>query len=112
MIKDETHSYSVSAGSKQTLFSYQFPARAKGRLLKFGNDVDNKSAYGSIIWRILKNGVAIYPYDNIKDCLGLITNPIDIIPISFSGGDTITVIGENNYSSTVVIACRVVFEVE
>jgi len=111
MIKDITTSDTITAGTTKILYSYLFPSKSKGYLINFANYVSDNSAWGSVIWRIKKNGVALYPYENIKDLIGLGYSPFATEKISFQGGDILEVEVQNGYGTNLNIGCRITFEV-
>jgi len=111
MIKDITTSATLNSNSTTTIFSYQVPAQAKVYLKKFGQLISDFSAVGSVIWKILRNGNPVYPYENIKEIIGNAYQPIDTENIEFQGGDLLSVVIINNYSTSLNLGIRIVFEV-
>ena len=110
MIKDITISKTVTTDTTQILYSYLFPSKSKGYLINFANYLSDNSAWGSIIWRIKKNGSPLYPYENVKDLIGLGYSPYAVEKILFQGGDILEIEAYNGYTSDVDIGCRIVFE--
>ena len=94
-------SSNVSASSGAVLWGYQVPGGVKAILKKFGNEIDNAGAWGSIGWYIRKNILAIC--DDIWDQVGLITDPKEIEPIEFEGGTYLQIKARNEYGSSVKI---------
>jgi len=111
MIKDITTSISLDSGSSTTIFSYQVPAQSKAYLKKFGQLISDFSAVGSVIWQIQRNGNPVYPYENIKEIIGNAYQPIDTQNIEFQGGDLLSVVITNNYTTSLNVGIRIVFEV-
>ena len=101
MLYDFEASKNVTAGSTETLFSFQVPENNILVFRKFGNDIDNMSAWGSVTFSINKNGIGVYPYENIKDQLGFLAIPKDISQIKLNPFDTLTIKVKNNYGSTI-----------
>ena len=111
MKKDINISQEVLATTTVEFFNFKVPPRSLLRILKFGNYINIRDAWGSIIWRILNNGVGVHPYDVIKDQLGYGAEPREIICSEFQGGDVLTINVTNNYVDTVAIGIALQYEV-
>ena len=117
MIKDITTSMTLAkiqdSGEPTIVYEYQVPAQSKAYLKKFGQIISDFTAVGSVIWRILKNGIPVYPYENILEIIGTAQQPIEIENIEFQGGDTLAVLIENWYNNTPTLGLgvRIIFEV-
>ena len=94
-------SSSVSASSEAVLWEYRVPGGVQAVIKRFGNEIDNAAAWGSVAWYICKNGLSMS--DNIYDQVGLITDPKEIEPIEFEGGTCLQIKTWNGYGSTVKI---------
>jgi len=94
-------SSSVPASSDAVLWDYRVPGGVKAILKKFGNDIDNAGAWGSVVWYIYKNNLLVS--ENIYDQVGLIIDPKEIEPIEFEGGTYLQIITWNEYASTVKV---------
>ena len=101
MLFDYESSKSVTAGSTETLFTFQVPENNILIFRKFGNDLDIMGAWGSVTFSINKNGIGVYPYENIKDQLGFLAIPKDISQIQLNPFDILTIEVKNNYGSTI-----------
>jgi len=111
MIKDITTSDTITTGTTKILYSYLFPSKSKGYLINFANFVSDNSAWGYITWRIKRNGLPVYPYENIKDLIGLGYSPFATEKILFSGGDLLEIEVYNGHISDLDIGCRIIFNV-
>jgi len=108
--RDINTSKETLSGQIKELYSIQVPAAAKCKILKFGNYLNDYSAFGSVVWTIKKNGIPVHPYDVIIDQLGIESLPREIEIDEFDGGDLITFEAQNNYVDTVGIGLALVYE--
>jgi len=99
--KDINLSQEVGIGATITIFEYTVPTRSILKVTHFGNYLATIAAWGDITWRILQNGVGLYPYDEIIDQIGMIDDPRVITPFSIPGGDTIRITITNNSADLV-----------
>ena len=104
-------SQSVSSSASATLYSYRVPASSYIILRKLGNYLDTAGAWGSVTWKLLRNGVPVYPYENIKDQRGVGNTPADTEPVFFSGGDELSVYVTNAYGSAVICGVSIAFDI-
>lgn len=93
-----------------TLFTFQVPSRAVLRLTKFANYTDTPAGLGSIIWRILRNGIGVIRYEAILDIIGMSYCPEGIEVEEFKGGDLLTINVTNGYTANLIMGVRVVLE--
>lgn len=96
-------SVSLAAASSVELYSFVVPPNATLTLRKLGNYTD-AGGWTYITWRLRKNGIPVYPYENVKDQRGIGNTPADTEPIIFSGGDVLSVTAENSHGSTAFTA--------
>lgn len=96
-------SQSLAAGATAALHTYAVPPNCTLTLRKLGNYTD-AGGWTYITWRLRKNGIPVYPYENIKDQRGIGNTPADTEPIIFSGGDVLDVIATNSHGSTAFTA--------
>lgn len=112
---DENVSAPLTQGATITLYSFQVPSRATMILTHFSNYLNLIGQWGRVTWRILRNGAAIPPYNQIMDQLGLSTEPRKIAPQVFYGGDsfTVQVIDDNvtGQPPAQYVGCAIKFEV-
>ena len=108
--RDINTSKEIGADETKELYSILVPAAAKCKILKFGNYLGDESAWGSVIWIILKNGIPVHPYDVVLDQLGIESLPREVEIDEFDGGDLITFEAKNNYIDTVKVGLALVYE--
>jgi hypothetical protein len=110
MKKDINISQNVAAAATVEYFNFKVPPRSLLRILKFGNYINVRDAWGSITWRILNNGIGVHPYDVIKDQLGYGAEPREIICPEFQGGDVLSINVTNDYADEVGIGIALQYE--
>jgi len=99
--KDINLSQEVGIGATITIFEYTVPTKSILKVTHFGNYISTVSDWGDVIWRILQNGVGLYPYDEIIDQIGMVDDPRVINPFSIPGGDSIKITITNNAAAAV-----------
>ena len=68
------------------LFTYQVPSKSKMVLTHFSNYMATAD-WGEVTWRIMRNGVPVFPYETILDQIGISTLPRLIERIVYEGAD-------------------------
>lgn len=111
MIKDYQYSKTITAGSTDTLFSLYIPQKSKMVLKKFANYLSDPTYFGFVIWQFFVNGIAVYPYENISDMIGLAYQPADIENIEIGGGSLFEIKARNNHSSDLGVGIRFIYEI-
>lgn len=96
-------SQQLAAGGSVELYRFAVPPTATLTLRKLGNYTD-AGGWTYMTWRLRKNGIPVYPYENIKDQRGIGNTPADTEPIVFSGGDVLSVTAENAHGTTTFTA--------
>ena len=108
--RDVNLSQTVVDGTTAVLFQFQVPSKAILVLKKFANYTDIVGAWGTLTWRILKNGIGVYPYDDIEDEIGYSAMPENITNIEFRGGDLCVINAENLSGADLIMGIRLVYE--
>ncbi len=80
------------AGSTLTLVNMLVPAKAKMRLLSFGNYMSVAGNWGKVRWDFFINGVLMYPYFAIRDQVGFAASRQEIENKVLYGGQLLEVI--------------------
>ena len=99
--KDINLSQAIGIGATVIIFDYTVPTKSILKVTHFGNYLATVAAWGDITWRILQNGVGLYPYDEIIDQIGMIDDPRVITPFSIPGGDNIQITIHNGSAAIV-----------
>lgn len=99
--KDINLSQSIGIGATVIIFDFTVPTKSTLKVTHFGNYLATIAAWGDITWRILQNGVGLYPYDEILDQIGMIDDPRAISPFSIPGGDNIQITIHNGSAAIV-----------
>lgn len=99
-------SQDVAAGATVELVTMQNDRQGKGWITLFGHGIDVPTAFSTSVWAILVDGVPVASYNNIRDQLGLFSDPRIIIPTPFRPGGKIAVRVINNGASTFKHAAR------
>ena len=78
------------AGGWTTLFSTIIPHKEVAHMTHFANYMAIAD-WGNVEWRILRNGIGVFPYESLFDQIGISTRPRATQPIRFEGGDEIRI---------------------
>lgn len=93
---DQVHSINILAGTTGTIYEEILPTGIHLKITHFMNYVGNAAAWGNITWRLLKNGVPVWPLDNILDQMGEIPDPYEISEdVIIEGGNRVSLIAVN-----------------
>jgi len=92
------NSFVVLLNATQVIITFAVPSKCRVTTRKFSNYVDNVLAWGGIVWRLLRNGIPIPPYEAIRDPRGSQYLLDAMEPVTFYGGDLLEVIAENAYA--------------
>jgi len=109
--KDINLSQEVGIGATITIFEYTVPTRSILKMTHFGNYLKTIAAWGEVTWRILQNGVGLYPYEEILDQIGMIDDPRIITPFSIPGGDEIKITITNDHIAAVVAGVALRYDI-
>ena len=110
--RDINISQTINATVQNTvLFTYRVPAKSELKVTHFSNYIDVVAEWGDIVWRLTRNGVGIYPYDQILDQIGIASDPREIEPIIIRGGDEFTIYCDNN-DVAVNVVCGIALRYE
>jgi len=104
-------SQTVIDGTTAVLFQFHVPSKAVLILKKFANYTDVVGAWGTMTWRILRNGIGLYPYDDIQDEIGYSAMPENIKNIEFRGGDLCVINATNLSGADLIMGIRLVYEI-
>lgn len=108
--RDETQSVSLSPSTVYTLFSERIPIKEKMVVTGFANYGD-AAAWGNVQWEIRRNGIAVYPYNNVRDQIGYSAQVEKTEPIYFHGGSLLEIVVTNlSGVSTYNVGARILFE--
>jgi len=99
--KDINVSQTVNAATAATLFTYRVPAKGVIRLTHFSNYLSIVGAWGDVTFSIRRNGVGIFPYDELLDQIGISSRPREIEPIIVNGGDMLSITVDNQHIANV-----------
>ena len=66
---------------------------------KVGVDLDNVAGWTFCHWRFLRNGMAVYPLDDIYDQIGYAADSQEVEEIRFHGGSRFQVRGINDHAA-------------
>ena len=110
MLYDIESSKEITAGSSKTLFSFIVPEKNILIFKKFGNQLSDTGAYGSVIFRIKINGNPVFPYHYITDQVGYLAMPKEITEFKLLPYDKVEIDAINNYGSA--ITAGIVFQYE
>ena len=111
-IEDGNYSQAIGIGLTAVLFTYQVPQKQTLILKKFGNYCSAVGAWaGLAVWRIIRNNVGIFPYDDILEQLGTSQEPRDIKPLIFQGGDLLVINCSNNTAGIIDMGIAITYEV-
>ena len=86
-------SFICGLGLTVTLFTYVVPSHEKLTVTHFGNYINLiNTHWGQVTWSIRRNGIGVYPYENVMDEIGQSFDPRPIKRLKFTGGDLLEVI--------------------
>lgn len=86
----------IAAGTQFDFIDEIVPSNTKYVMKSFGNDLSNVAAWTFVHWRILRNGIPVYPMDDIFDQMGFAAQRQPIEGIEIKGGQRFQVRGIAN----------------
>ncbi len=111
---DEPHSVLCGAGATVTLYTFTVPSKSKLTITHFANYLDLVTHWGHVTWRVLQNGVPVFP--PILDNLGLSNQPEETKRIEYNGGDVLSVTAADDAAvgqpPNLSVGMRIKFELE
>jgi hypothetical protein len=107
MVKSRNFSKNVPAGTSVILGSIDVPSQCSISLMSGENFCNNTAAWGFLVWRIRRNGIAVFPHDEIMDPRFLSGGNE---PVVFRGGDVLDVLAENHFSVDVEMRMILVYD--
>lgn len=111
VLKDLNKSHSIAADATYEIFKFAVPAASKMYVTHFGNYIKEFEAWGSIVWIFKKNGVPIYPYEEIRDQLGWGAMLRELAAVELCGADLFTIDIKNEYLDVVLCGVAIKYEI-
>ena len=107
---DEYNSLNITAGATVTLISIPVPGNLRAIVTAFANYVGQTAALGSITWRVLVNGIARSPLEDVADVLGDQAQPwpVEDDRLVANGGSILAVEATNSGGVTYSVGARIV----
>lgn len=92
----EDFSQVIAAGANFDFIDMYVPANSRLILKSFGNDLSNVGGWTFVHWQFLRNGIPIYPMDDIFDQMGYAAQRQAIQNLEVNGGDRFQLRGVAN----------------
>lgn len=102
----------IAAGAQADFLDEIVPANSQYVIKSFGNDLSNVAAWTFVHWRILRNGIPVYPMDDIYDQMGYAAQRQPVENIILRGGQRFQVRGIANVGTPAGTAVLVSIEYE
>ena len=83
----------IAAGAQNDFIDEIVPSNTKYVMKSFGNDLSNVAAWTFVSWSILRNGIGVYPMDDVRDQMGYAAQRQAIEGIEIKGGQRFQVRG-------------------
>jgi len=109
--KDLNISQEIAIGATVELFSFPVPAKAKMEVTNFANYIDCFDAWGLITWKFKRNGVPLYPYEEIMDQIAFGAPLRELAGIEICGGDVFSIDVTNDHDAVVKVGIALNYEV-
>lgn len=95
--KDMNKSQEIASGVTVEIFSFQVPSKAKMIVTNFANYINEFDAWGFITWILKRNGIPIYPYNDITDQIAFGAPLRELAGCEIQGGDRFSLDITNGY---------------
>jgi hypothetical protein len=95
MLRTRDFHQTLGAGTTAVIGTIEVPQNSKMKLLGIEPYVAPETALGLAIWRIRRNGIPVFPYNELVNKIHNNTMAAPIEPLEFMGGDTFEIFCEN-----------------
>jgi len=92
----------AAAGGIRDFIDEIVPSNCTLIIRAFGNDLDNIAGWTFCHWRFLRNGIPVYPLNDIYDQMGYSASRQKVQNIRFNGGDRFILRGINDHAALAI----------
>lgn len=110
--KDINISPVIASGVTVEAFSFQVPSKAKMIVTNFANYINVFAAWGDIRWVLKRNGVGIFPYNEIEDQIAFGAPLRELAGVEIQGGDVFSIDIINSYTATVKCGIALKYQIQ
>lgn len=101
----------IFASTTIEIFNFSVPPSAKAKITAFANRLNEFDAWGLVMWIFKKNGITLYPYNDITDQIAMGAPLRELEGTELIGGDVFSIDIKNDYIDVVKAGISLKWEI-